>query len=134
MDYIYLFRGKDHDGIVTKHFANTQGYYTYLEKRLFVSINEQPIFCTNCGTVTANPKDFATETLKFCPRCGHDTAIWGWNGAAKLEMKVPIIINASIKKSIEIVLMISSIAQKKGLQIEWYTLNEEGTPAPLVLK
>lgn len=132
MDMIYLFKGKDHDGIVTKHFANTSEYYHYLEKRLFLSIENQPIFCTNCGTVTANPKDF--ESLKFCPRCGNDTAIWGWHGAAKLEMKVPILINANIKKCIEIVLMINSIIQKKGIVVEWYTYDEEGNPVPLILR
>lgn len=127
---INLFKVKEGDGIVTKHFANTKEYYNYLDKRLFNSIEKQTIFCQGCGTFEVNPKDF--PELKFCPRCGHSSAMWAWTGATKSSKEVPILINASIKKSAEIVFMLSNIAAKRGVTIVWYTMDEDGTPQKIV--
>ena len=123
---INLFKVKEGDGIVTKHFANNKDYYNYLDKRLFNNIEKQTIFCQGCGTFEVNPMDF--PELKFCPRCGHSSVMWAWTGATKSSKEVPILINAPIKKSAEIVLMLSNIAAKRGITIVWYTMNEDGTP------
>jgi hypothetical protein len=123
---INLFKLNGMEGIVTKHFENTKEYYDYLDKRLFNSIEKQTIFCQGCGTFEVNPKDF--PELKFCPRCGHSSAMWAWTGATKSSKEVPILINASIKKSVEIVLMLSTIAARRGVTIVWYTMDESGSP------
>lgn len=119
-----LFKIKDGEGIVTKHFTNDKGYMKYLDDRLFRSIEKQTIFCPNCGTFEVNPKDFLE--LKFCPRCGNGNAMWAWNGATKSSKEVEILINANIKKCAEIVLALSTIAAKRGVTIVWYTMSEDG--------
>ena len=128
---INLFKNKEADGIVGRHFENTEAYYKYLDSRLFMCIEKQPVFCPHCGTLNVNPKDI--RDLRYCPRCGHPGAVWGWNGESKLGMKLDVLINFNIKNSMEIVLMLNHIANKKGITIVWHTYDENNNISPLFL-
>jgi hypothetical protein len=123
---INLFRFKNtEDGIVNKPFENTEAYRKYIDNRLFLCIEKQPIFCQGCGDLEVNPRDFERH-LKYCPRCGKEHPMWSWDGASLTGLTIDILINGSIKKDIEIILVLMAVAHRHGVKINWYTQTDDG--------
>lgn len=98
--------------------------FRYIESKLFFALGKQPFFCSECGGGELDPGDYEDGQVLICPFCknsrNYGWTYWSGTGIG-VNKSIDILINAEVPTVGTMIVLLSEVAKKHGVTINWFT-------------